>query len=152
MSAEFNRKKLRMKSLKERSSKVNTELLIGKLTGRQMRVEDFVEALPDILAVRGMKMLASAILKAREVGAARIFMYGGHVIKCGLGPLLVKWLREGRISCLATNGAGTIHDIEMAIFGETSEDVEAGISDGSFGMWKETGEIYATALELADKD
>ena len=151
MSAEFNRKKLRMKSLKERSSKVKTELLIGRLTGHQMRVGDFVEALPDILAVRGMKMLASAILKARKVGAARIFMYGGHVIKCGLGPLLVKWLQEGRINCLATNGAGTIHDIEMALFGETSEDVEAGISDGSFGMWKETGEIYSSALELADK-
>jgi putative flippase GtrA len=140
-----------MKSLKERTSKVNAELLIGRLTGHQMRVGDFVEALPDILAVRGMKTLASSILKARELGAARIFMYGGHVIKCGLAPLLVKWLQEKKINYLATNGAGTIHDIEMALFGETSEDVEAGISDGSFGMWKETGEIYASALELADK-
>ncbi|MCD4846799.1 MAG: hypothetical protein K8R76_01250 [Candidatus Aegiribacteria sp.] len=151
MSAEFNRKKLRMKSLKERTSKVNTELLIGELTGSQMRVGDFIKALPDVLAVREMKTLASAILKAREAGAARIFMYGGHVIKCGLGPLLVEWLQEGRINCLATNGAGTIHDIEMALFGKTSEDVEAGISDGSFGMWKETAEIYSSALELADK-
>lgn len=151
MSAEFDRKKLRMKSLKERASKVNTELLIGELTGSHMQVGDFVEALPDILAVREMKVLASSILKAREAGAARIFMYGGHVIKCGLGPLLVKWLQDERINCFATNGAGTIHDIEMALFGETSEDVEAGISDGSFGMWKETGDIYASALELADK-
>lgn len=151
MSAEFNRKKLRMKSLKERASKVNTELLIGRLTGSQMRVGDFVKALPDILAVREMKTLASSMLKARDIGAARIFMYGGHVIKCGLGPLLVEWLQEGLLNCLATNGAGTIHDIEMALFGETSEDVEAGISDGSFGMWKETAEIYSSALELADK-
>lgn len=151
MSAEFNRKKLRMKTLKNRPSKVNADILLGSLTGHHMRVEDFVEALPDLLAVRQMKTLASAILKARDVGAARIFMYGGHVIKCGLGPLLVKWLQEGRINCLATNGAGTIHDIEMTLFGETSEDVESGISDGSFGMWKETGEIYAAAIELAEK-
>jgi hypothetical protein len=99
-----------------------------------------------------MRKLAGALIRARNKGSARIFMYGGHVIKCGLGPLLVKWLAKGYVSCLATNGAGTIHDIEMALFGETSEDVEAGIADGSFGMWQETGEVYASALRRAHEN
>ncbi len=149
MSADFDRKKLRMKSLEERASKVRSGLLTGDI-GKDATTADFVAALPDVLAVREMRKLAGAIVRARRSGAARILMYGGHVIKCGLGPLLVKWLKNGTVSCLATNGAGTIHDLEIALFGETSEDVLSGIADGSFGMWKETGEVYANALNRAE--
>lgn len=145
MSDSFDRNKLKMKSLSDRTSKVSSDLLVGELGPGSSAVQ-FVDSLPDILAVRDMRKLAQAILRARDSGSARIFMYGGHVIKCGLGPLLVSWLRNGTVSCLATNGAGTIHDIEMSLFGETSEDVESGIADGSFGMWKETGEVYAAGL------
>lgn len=149
MKSDFNREKLSLKFLEQRTSKVESHLLIGNIHG-DMKASDFVNALPDILAVKEMKKLASAVCRAKKTGASRIFMYGGHVIKCGLGPLLVKWLRNGTITALATNGAGTIHDIEMALFGETSEDVETGIADGSFGMWQETGEVYSSALEKAD--
>lgn len=145
MSGDFDRKGLRMKSLRDRTSKVSSELLAGDIE-EGMSATGFVDSLPDILAVRDMRKLAGAILRAREKGSARILMYGGHVIKCGLGPLLVRWLRNGTVNFLATNGAGTIHDLEMSLFGETSEDVEAGIADGSFGMWRETGEVYAAAL------
>lgn len=151
MSADFDRNKLRMKSLSERASRVRSGLLIGDI-GKDASTAEFVAALPDVLAVREMRKLAGAIAGARRSGAARILMYGGHVIKCGLGPLLVKWLKNGTVSCLATNGAGTIHDLEIALFGETSEDVLSGIADGSFGMWKETGEVYANALNRAEAD
>jgi len=147
LSIEFNREKLKMKSLTERTSKVNSNLLLK--TSVSDNTGEFVRSLPDILAVRDMKRLVRAIIRAKKMEASRIFMYGGHVIKCGLGPLLVKWLNNGTVNCLATNGAGTIHDIEMALYGETSEDVEKGIADGSFGMWQETGEIYSKAINTA---
>ncbi|MBN2586234.1 MAG: hypothetical protein JXA64_05730 [Candidatus Fermentibacteraceae bacterium] len=151
MSEDFDRKRLKMKSLHDRTCKVRSSLLIGDMP-EGMKATEFTQALPEILAVRDMRKLARAIVEARKAGSARILMYGGHVIKCGLGPLLVKWLGNGTVSCLATNGAGTIHDVEMALFGETSEDVEAGIADGSFGMWKETGEVYSGALRRAAED
>ncbi|MCK5115490.1 MAG: hypothetical protein KAR44_02750 [Candidatus Aegiribacteria sp.] len=150
MSTDFDREKLKLKSLSERTSKVDSSLLLGN--PRNKDTVEFVRSLPDLLAVKDMKKLARAIIKAKNAGASRIIMYGGHVIKCGLGPLLVKWIKNGTINCLATNGAGTIHDIETALFGETSEDVEAGIADGSFGMWQETGEIYSKAINTAYSD
>ncbi len=149
MSTDFNREKLRMKSLADRTSKVDSGLLLKNPGLKNRKTVEFVRSLPDILAVKDMRVLARAIIRAKNAEASRIFMYGGHVIKCGLGPLLVKWLKNGTINCLATNGAGTIHDIEMALFGETSEDVESGIKDGSFGMWQETGEVYAAAINTA---
>lgn len=148
MSEDFDRKKLKMQSLRDRTSKVSSNLLIGMMENG-ITAAGFTRELPDILAVRDMRKLAAAILRARDGGSARLLMYGGHVIKCGLGPLLVKWMDNGTVSALATNGAGTIHDIEMALYGETSEDVEAGIADGSFGMWKETGEVYSEGLRRA---
>ena len=137
-----------MKSLRHRSSRVGPEKLTGDWNG-STPVREFVDSLPDVLAVRSMRLLARKLLQARERGAARLLMYGGHVIKCGLGPLLVRWLRRGVLDCLATNGAGTIHDLELGLFGATSEDVQAGIADGSFGMWSETGDAYARAVNLA---
>jgi len=150
LSGGFDRNRLKMKSLRDRTSKVNSELLAGEIE-KGVSATGFVDSLPDILAVRDMRKLAAAIIRAKEKGSARIFMYGGHVIKCGLGPLLVNWIRNGTVSFLATNGAGTIHDVEMALFGETSEDVEAGIADGSFGMWQETGEVYSAALNRSSE-
>lgn len=149
MSIDFNRKMLKMKSLADRTSKVNANLLLKNPGQKNRTAIEFVRSLPDILAVKDMGVLARAIIRAKSAEASRIFMYGGHVIKCGLGPLLVRWLKNGTVNCLATNGAGTIHDIEMALFGETSEDVESGIKDGSFGMWQETGEVYAAAINAA---
>jgi len=147
LSTEFNREKLKLKSLADRNSRVDANHLLS--VPRNKDAVEFIRSLPDMLAVKDMKKLARAIINAKSAGASRILMYGGHVIKCGLGPLLVKWIKNGTINCLATNGAGTIHDIEMALFGETSEDVEAGIADGSFGMWQETGDIYSKAINTA---
>lgn len=142
----FNRDELKLKSLNGRTSKVGSDLLTGEWHGNTS-VTDFTKALPDILAVREMKKLASAIVRSRGAGGTRILMYGGHVIKCGLGPLVVRWLRNGVFNALATNGAGSIHDLEMALYGETSEDVLSGLVDGSFGMWKETSSHYGSALK-----
>ncbi|MCD4708312.1 MAG: hypothetical protein K8S62_11310 [Candidatus Sabulitectum sp.] len=142
----FNREDLKLKSLSGRTSKITSDLLAGEWQA-DTPVSEFVCSLPDILAVREMRKLARALVEARETGGARLLMYGGHVIKCGLGPLIVRWLEDGVFTALATNGAGSIHDLEMALYGATSEDVQAGIKDGSFGMWEETAKHYGKALD-----
>lgn len=142
----FSREDLKLKSLSGRTSKVTGDLLVGEWQA-DTDVSEFARALPDILAVREMRKLARALVKAREEGGTRLLMYGGHVIKCGLGPLIVRWLKEGVFTALATNGSGSIHDLEMALYGATSEDVQAGIKDGSFGMWEETAIHYGKALD-----
>ncbi|MCP4647385.1 MAG: hypothetical protein GY852_06570 [bacterium] len=136
---------MKLKSLSDRTSKVSSDFLTGDWD-HNTPVTEFVESLPNILAVKEMRKLAAALVKARGTGSERLLMYGGHLIKCGLGPLVVRWLRNGIFTSIATNGAGSIHDIEMSMYGSTSEDVQAGIMDGSFGMWEETSAHYGSAL------
>ena len=75
-----------------------------------------------------------------------ILLLGGHVVKVGLGPLINTWLAQGIVTHVAMNGAAAIHDFELAAFGGTSEDVEAGLADGSFGMAEETGAEMNAAI------
>ena len=86
-----------------------------------------------------LRRLASAILEARKNGRPVILFYGAHVIKCGLSRYLIAMLQNGLVTHLASNGAGSIHDFELAYLGGTSEHVPTAIEDGSFGMWKQTG-------------
>jgi deoxyhypusine synthase len=99
------------------------------------------EMIPGILAGKDLKELKEVLRRARKAKSPILWMVGAHVVKCGLGPLLIRLMEERYITHLATNGAAPIHDLEIALIGETSEDVESGIRDGSFGMAKETGEI-----------
>jgi hypothetical protein len=78
-----------------------------------------------------------------------VLLLGGHVVKVGLGPLINAWLAQGIVSHIAMNGAAAIHDFELAAFGGTSEDVEEGLADGSFGMAEETGAEMNRAIESA---
>ncbi len=93
--------------------------------------------------------LIEAIVKARRGGRPIIWMIGAHVIKAGLSRFLVDLIERGWITHLATNGAGVIHDYELALAGGTSEDVAANIKHGDFGMWAETGRINQIAREAA---
>ena len=142
---------LRMKSVGSRSNRVDEGMLAGEWA-RDTPLAEFIDNLPDVLAVRRIRRLAVALLRSRDRGATSLLMYGGHVIKCGLGPLLVRWMRRGLISGMATNGAGTIHDLELDLFEGTSESVQEGIADGSFGMWRETGDAYSKAVSASQKN
>jgi len=146
----FDRSGLRTEPLAGRAGKVTPGMLWRPWDGSG--AASFEASLPDAPATSSLRALARAILAARDSGSSRILMYGGHVIKCGLGPLLSAWLDRGFVTSLATNGAGSIHDLEMALFGQTSEDVEAGIADGSFGMWEETAALYGRAVDMASAD
>ena len=99
----------------------------------------FLESLPDILVARDFRSVADAIAGAAKHERAVVVMLGGHIVKTGLAPLLVHLIERDVITHVAMNGSAAIHDFEIARFGGTSEDVAAGLKDGTFGMADETG-------------
>ena len=99
----------------------------------------FLGSLPDILVARDFRRVVSAIVSAAQRGRAVVVMLGGHVVKTGLAPVLIDLMRRRVITHIAMNGSAAIHDYEVARFGATSEDVAAGLRDGTFGMADETG-------------
>ncbi len=99
----------------------------------------FVKALPDVLVAGDFRSVVQAVVDAHRGGHAVVVMFGGHIVKTGVAPLLIELMERGIISHLATNGSGAIHDYEIARFGATSEDVARGLVDGTFGMAEETG-------------
>jgi len=99
----------------------------------------FLRALPDALKAQEFRKVVDAVVAAARARRGVIVMLGGHVVKTGIGPILVDLMRRGVITHLAMNGSAAIHDYEIARFGGTSEDVAAGLRDGTFGMAEETG-------------
>jgi hypothetical protein len=99
----------------------------------------FLRSLPDVLAAADFRRVVAAIVSARRRERGVIAMLGGHVVKTGLTPLLLDLMQRGVVTHLAMNGSAAIHDYEIARFGATSEDVAAGLRDGTFGMAEETG-------------
>ena len=114
---------------------------------------DFLDSLPDILEARSFLAVVDAIVDAARSDRAVVCMMGGHIVKTGVGPLLIDLMERGVITHLASNGSAVIHDYELARWGGTSEDVEAGLTDGTFGMADETGaEMNAAIRRGADED
>lgn len=99
----------------------------------------FLDSLPRVLQAETLLAVVDHIARAVERERAVIWMLGGHVVKTGIAPLLIDLMDRGAVSHLAANGSAAIHDYEMARWGGTSEDVEAGLRDGTFGMAEETG-------------
>jgi len=106
----------------------------------------FYRGLPDILAVKTLRAVAKAIAQAHRKGRPVIVGIGAHVIKVGLTPLLVNWMEQGLVTAVAMNGAGIIHDFELALMGHTSEEVDDEIDEGRFGMAEETGRMLNEAI------
>jgi hypothetical protein len=102
--------------------------------------------LPDILVARDFRHVVDAIAAATKKKRAVVVMLGGHIVKTGLAPLLVTLMERRVITHIAMNGSAAIHDFEIARFGGTSEDVAAGLKDGTFGMAEETGREMNTAF------
>jgi hypothetical protein len=106
----------------------------------------FIDALPDVLVARDFRAVVQAVVTAARAKRGVIVMLGGHVVKTGLAPLLIDLMQRGIVTHLAMNGSAAIHDYEVARFGATSEDVAAGLRDGTFGMADETGREMNTAF------
>jgi hypothetical protein len=106
----------------------------------------FVHALPDILAAADFKAVIGALIEAKKAEGGILWGLGAHVIKTGVGPALIELMERGFVSALATNGAAVIHDVEVALIGATSEDVDASLGPGRFGMADETGRVLNDAI------
>jgi hypothetical protein len=137
--------------LKDRPSKVDVHSF-GRPHVKGESVADFLEGLPDILGAKGLCNLAQAIVQARSAGKPILWGLGGHVIKTGLSPILIDLMDRGLVSGIAMTGAGLIHDFEIAVVGSTSEDVEAQLDQGAFGMAEETGRGINDAINGGVKD
>jgi hypothetical protein len=134
--------------LSSRKSKVSVRDF-AKTTAANPSLSTFLDSLPNFLAAADLRALLAAIHRARSQRRAILWGIGGHVIKVGLGPLLIDLMRRGFISGIAMNGAALVHDFEIALVGNTSEDVESGLGAGAFGMAAETGEYLNQIAKIA---
>jgi hypothetical protein len=141
---EIDLTRVRTVGIDERLNKVSVEEF-----GRPVQLAGarrWLASLPRLLAARSLVALVEALQQARTSGRARVFMLGGHVVKTGVSPYLVDLVRRGFITHLASNGSFSIHDVETARFGRTSEDVAATLESGTFGMVRETPEFMFAAF------
>jgi hypothetical protein len=137
---------LRTISLKDRGGKVRMDDFANPYM-KGSGVMGILQSLPRILAADSFRLLVESIVLARKAGKPIIWGLGGHVIKCGLSPLLTDLMRRGFATAFALNGSAAIHDFEIALAGQTSEDVEAVLPDGSFGSAEETGREMNFAMQ-----
>ncbi|GLI37113.1 hypothetical protein KI811_18105 [Geobacter hydrogenophilus] len=133
--------------LAERKNKVSIKNDFAGPVSAGMSVADLMGALPRQLGGEALIGVADAVADARAKGKPVILAMGAHVIKCGLQPVLKKLIEAGAITAVALNGAGSIHDYELSLIGETSEDVGAVLHCGTFGMAEETGRDINRALK-----
>jgi hypothetical protein len=142
---EFDLSAVRTYPLASRASKTN----VGDFARPYVKgagVGGLIASLPSFLAASDFKAVVDAIVRARQQGGAIIWGFGAHVVKTGLAPVLVDLMERGFVSGLATNGAGVIHDFEIALGGATSEDVDEALGPGRFGMAEETATLLNAAI------
>ncbi|HVG28516.1 MAG TPA: hypothetical protein VM864_02225 [Pyrinomonadaceae bacterium] len=137
--------------LRSRGSKVSAEDFARPVEAGAT-LKDFLDSLPDILAVKSLRELAAQVRRARELGKPIIWGVGGHVIKTGLAPVVIDLMRRGYVSAIAGNGSVLVHDLEIALVGSTSEDVDASLGAGAFGAAEETGKLLNEAATEGARD
>ena len=148
---EIDLSKVRDYSIADRQSKVNLDTL-AKPVHAGGSFSGFLDSLPQSLKAADLKALVSKIHHAKEKGRPILVMMGAHLIKTGISPILIDLMKNGFVQGIAMNGAGAIHDTEMAYFGSTSEDVAEALKDGSFGMVKETSGILNRTLSRKESE
>ena len=150
---EFDLSGVRTYPLKSRKSKARVEDFgraagdPGDIAGGNAGVtlSAFLDSLPNMLAAADFKAVVRAIVDAKRADGV-VWGIGAHVIKTGLGPVLIDLMQRGFVSAIATNGAAVIHDFEIALAGSTSEDVDESLGPGRFGMADETGRLLNGAI------
>ncbi len=130
---QFDRSRLKLKPLGERTNDLNRDILI------------YPGSPYDYCQHPALPILAERIREAKEKGSTVILMLGAHVLRRGAGPLLIDLMRRGLVSHIGLNGAGAIHDYELALIGQTSESVARYVRTGEFGLWDETGGLNSAA-------
>lgn len=142
---EFDLSRLRTYPLASRQSKAHAaDFAKPYEPGGGMR--GWLEALPGILGAADFRAVVQAMREAQAAGRGILWGLGAHVVKTGLGPVLIDLMERGFVSAIATNGAGVIHDFEVALSGATSEEVDDALGPGRFGMAEETGGVLNAAI------
>jgi hypothetical protein len=141
-------RQIRTYALAKRASKVDRRAL-ARPPVAGIGLSEFLAGLPDVLAARDLRTIAGEIARRHRAGRLLVLGMGGHPIKVGLGPLIIDLMERGIVSAVAMNGAGIIHDFEMAYQGATSEDVGPLLVEGRFGMVEETGRFLNDATRDA---
>jgi len=144
-------KGVRTGSLDDRESKVSLAIA-GQAWEKGQTLGEFLQRLPSILGAADLREVVWRICRAREQNRPVLLGMGAHPIKVGLGPILIDLMERGIFSGVAMNGAGIIHDAEMALVGRTSEDVDAALAEGAFGMSRETADFLNTAVAQGRKE
>jgi hypothetical protein len=145
---EFDMSGVRTYPLHSRKSKANVADF-ARAHAPGSSVAALIESLPSILAGADFKAIVATVRRARASGAGIVWGIGAHVIKTGLSPIVIDLMDRGFVSAIAMNGAGAIHDFELALAGSTSEDVEGALGPGQFGMAQETGRDLNAAIREA---
>ncbi len=135
------RDKAVMYSVTERENQFDVSQFAQMAWSSTENISDLINACPDILAGKDFNALIDAIVGAYKASKPVILFIGGHVIKCGLGPILIDMMKRNIVTHIAMNGAAAIHDIEFAMYGHSSEWVKDLLPEGKWGMWEETGKV-----------
>ena len=146
-----NLKRVKTHSIRDRKTKVSLRQF-ASLPEPDATFRNFLASLPDVLAASSLRMLIKDLIAARRNNRPIVAALGGHVLKCGLGPIIVDLMRRRFITVLAMHGATAIHDYEISLVGQTSEDVGKVLKDGSFGMARETPKAFRRAASRAAKE
>jgi hypothetical protein len=142
-------KKIKTYPIKKRRNLVN----IGQF-GKPIELKNFnkfIDSLPKVLAADGLRNVIDNIVKAHNKNRQVVLALGAHVIKCGLSPIVIDLMKRGIVTAVAMNGSGAIHDYEISLIGETSEDVSDSLKNGTFGMAKETAEAIQAAASVPER-
>ncbi|MEK6646955.1 MAG: hypothetical protein AABY84_09815 [Candidatus Firestonebacteria bacterium] len=148
---QINLTKIKRYSILRRKSKVKITNF-AKSGKKKILFNNFISNLPNILAAQKLKQVINDIVLAHKHKKQVILMIGGHIIKCGLGPVIIDLMKRKVITAIAMNGAASIHDFEIALAGTTSEEVTTALADGSFGMAEETGKLINEAINHSISD
>jgi len=151
MYKEIDLSRIKTVSIHNRKSKVSHRDM-ARLYQKGSRLCEFLETLPPVLKAKDFKAVVSAVASARKLGKPIVWMMGAHIIKCGLSPIVVDLMERKIITTVCLNGAGVIHDAELAAFGHTSEDVAENLVNGTFGMSQETAELINGALKMGKEN
>jgi hypothetical protein len=142
---EFDLSGVRTYPLASRRSKARSEDFARPVPAG-VTFRQWFDALPAILGAQDLRRVVAAIVDAKRRGSGIVWGLGAHVIKTGVSPLLIDLMQRGCVSAVAMNGAGIIHDFEIALSGGTSEDVDEALGPGRFGMAEETGKLLNEAI------
>jgi hypothetical protein len=142
---EFDLSAIRTYPLSSRASKAKVEDF-ARAVPPGAGFKEWFDALPGMLGAQDVRRVVTAIVNAKRRGAGIVWGLGAHVIKTGVSPVLIDLMERGYVSALAMNGAGVIHDFEVALAGATSEDVDEALGPGRFGMADETGRLLNAAI------